>query len=392
MKRLLLHYPLLNVGGAEKSSLRMMEALANRGWRITLVLTTGGGGLESEVDPRVKIVRLRPRGYGSRFLTAPSIAGRLAALDDFAAYALMRVVGAWRMFPFLFRKYDAAAVLIHSGRSTFVRRVVRANTKIHWIRNDLERVDPDGHLTRRLAAADAAIDWYICVSEGARQSLLNRMPNVASKTVVVYNILNTKQMREKIESDDPFPQRIENEVRILTVGRLLDRDKAIFRLARICRRLTDAGLKFRWFLIGSGPDEKKLRALIGELGIQDRLLLLGPKTNPFPYYRHADLVAVLSNHEGLCGVVNEAKVAGCAVVASDFAGIREQLSDGENGWIVANDEEAMTSFLAQLLSEPKRIRQTQNHSYPDIILDDDRKADLLEKLFIRKSIGPAARR
>jgi glycosyltransferase involved in cell wall biosynthesis len=390
-KRLLLHYPLLNVGGAEKSSLRMIEALADRGWQVTLVLTTGGGCLEREIDPRVEIVRLRPRGYGSRFSAAPTIVGKFATIGDLVAYASMRLVGAWRMLPFLFRKYDAAAVLIHSSRSTFVRHIVRARTKIHWIRNDLERVDPEGRLTRRLAAVDAGIDWYICVSEGARQSLHNRLPQVANKTIVVYNILNTEQMHESSRSDDPFPQRTDGELRILTVGRLLDRDKGLFRLARLCRRLADAGFKFRWFLIGSGPDEAKLRSLIDELGVRDHLLLLGPKTNPFPYYRYADLIAVLSYHEGLCGVINEAKVAGCAVLATNFAGVREQLSNGENGWIIPNDEEAIATFLAQLLNEPSLIKRTQNHTYPEIMLDDDRKLDLLEELFMRKSIRPAAR-
>lgn len=391
-KRLLLHYPLLNVGGAEKSTLRMMESLANRGWRITLVLTTGGGKLEGEVDPRVEIVRLRPRGSGSRFVAAPAILGKLASLGDLAGYGFMRLVAIWRMIPFLFRKYDAAAVLIHSAPSTFVRRIVRANTKVHWIRNDLERIDPESRLTRRLARADPAIDWYVCVSEGARQSLINRLPNVASKAITVYNILNTAQMRQSAESDDPFPGRVDNELRILTVGRLLDRDKALFRLARICRRLADAGLKFRWFLIGSGPDEARLRALIDELGIGNYLRLLGPKGNPFPFYSHADLVAVLSYHEGLCGVINEAKVVGCAVLATDFAGVREQLANGKNGWIVANDEELITAFLAQLLREPRRIKQTQNHSYPELILDDDHKVDRLEELFMRDSITRATRR
>lgn len=392
MKRLLLHYPMLNVGGAEKSSLRMMEALANRGWRITLVLTTGGGELESKVDTRIEVVRLRPRAYGNRFLAAPTVIRKLAMLGDLAGYGMMRLVEAWRILPFLFRKYDAAAVLLQGTRSIFVRHIVHADTKIHWIRTDIERLDPEGRLTHQLSAADRGIDWYICVSESARESLIKRLPKVSSKTTVIYNVLDARRMRENFGHDDPFPISAGDGLRILTVGRLVDRAKGIFRLARICRRLVDAGLRFRWFLIGSGPDEAKLRDLIGELGIQDFLFLLGPKANPFPYYRHADLVAVLSFHEGLCGVINEAKVAGCAVLATDVAGVREQLTNGENGWIVPNDEEAMTASLIQLLSEPKRIKQTQNHSYPELILDDDRKIDQLEDLFMRGSIESATRR
>ncbi|HMT39271.1 MAG TPA: hypothetical protein PKD02_11345, partial [Thermomonas sp.] len=57
--KILLHYPVLNTGGAEHSTLRLMSALVERGCEVHLVLTVGGGSLEPRIDPRVAVHHLR---------------------------------------------------------------------------------------------------------------------------------------------------------------------------------------------------------------------------------------------------------------------------------------------------------------------------------------------
>jgi glycosyltransferase involved in cell wall biosynthesis len=381
-KSLLLHYPVLNTGGAEMSCLRMMKALADRGWDITLVLTTGGGALESLVDPRIDIVRLRPRAYGTRFLRARGPAARLRAVPDLAAYALMRCMGWLRMLPLLMRRYDAAAVLLHSTSPWFVTRFVRARTRLQWIRTDLGGADPQGRMAERLRRALPRIDHFVCVSATALRSLLAAVPEAQGRASVVYNIIDPASMRAALEDcADPFPPRRDGEVRIVTVGRLWDRDKAIFRLARVCQALKERGLRFRWFLVGDGPDRSGLQALIAERGLRDDLCLLGEMRNPFPAYRHADLVAVLSYHEGLCGVINEAKVSGKAVIATQVSGVDEQLIHGLNGWVVANEEAAIVEGMHRLLSDRTLLATLGNDTFPAAILDDMGKIDRIEALF-----------
>lgn len=383
-KTLLLHYPILNTGGAEMSTLRMIKALADRDWDITLVLTTGGGALEPLVDPRVRLVALRPRACGERFLHAGSLAARFRALPDLACYVVMRAIGGLRMFSLLLRRFDAAAVLLHSTSPWLVTRMVRANTRLHWIRTDLQGADPDGHVAARLRKALPRIDHFVCVSGTALHSLLVALPEAADRASVVYNILDISAMRAALATgSDPFPPRRPGETRIVTIGRLWDRDKAIFRLARVCRALKERGHCFRWFLFGDGPDRGRMTKLIAELDLQDELQLLGEVRNPFPAYRDADLVAMLSYREGLCGVINEAKIAGKAVIATEVSGVNEQLVHGRNGWIVTNEETAIVEGMDRLLSEPELLRRLGNDCYPAAILDDGAKVDRIEALFLR---------
>ncbi|MDZ4109887.1 MAG: glycosyltransferase [Brevundimonas sp.] len=383
-RNVLFHYPILNMGGAEKSTLRLMKALADRGWAVTLVLTTGGGQLEPDIDPRVEVVRLRPGSHGSRFVAARGIGARVKALPDLMAYGVGRLVGAMRMMPFFWRRFDAAAVLLHSLSPFFVTRVVQASRRFIWIRNDLKGIDPDGRISAQLDRYAAAVDGYLCVSAVSQQSLLEAVPGARDKSAVIYNILDADGMRALGEGQpDPFPPRPDGtEMRILTVGRLSDRDKAIFRLVRVAQALRDRGLSFRWYLIGDGPDRGALQQCIAAAGMTNHIVLMGQASNPFPAYRHADLVAMVSNHEGLCGVINEAKVSGAAVLAVKVSGIDEQLQDGENGWVIENDETAIIEALSELIRSPEKVARVRNDHYPTPILDDELKLDQIEALFL----------
>ncbi len=388
-RRLLFHYPVLNVGGAEMSTLRLLRALADREWDVTLVLTTGGGALEASLDPRVRLVRLRPAALGGRFAAARG-AARLAALPDLLGYLLMRLIGALRMAPFLFRRYAAAGVLLHSTSPFFVARIARARTRFHWIRNDLKGVDPDGRVAARLRHYLDRIDAFICVSGTARDSLVDAIPEAAGRAHVVYNILDTATMQARLEAaSDPFPDALPGVMRVLTVCRLQDRDKAIYRMARVCKALVDQGFDFVWYVVGEGPHRPQLERMIETLGLAGRMVLLGEMRDPFPAYKHADLVAVLSYHEGLCGVINEAKVSGCAVVATRMSGVLEQIAHGRNGWIIDNDEDSIITGMAHLISHPDLVRSMQNCDYPREILNDEHKLLSLERLIDARSKGVA---
>lgn len=381
--KLLFHYPVLNVGGAEMSTLRLLRALADRGHEITLVLTVGGGLLEGEVDPRVQIIRLRSRSYGQRFISARGAWERFRQLPDLAAYCLTRAWGGIRMLALLMSKYDAAATLLQGTSTLLMRRFVRARVKGRWIRSDLRGADSSGALARRIATESGDIDCYICVSRIARESLVALVPEAAARAFVVHNILDSERMRSQGQGEgDPYPLP-RKRTRVLTVCRLNDRAKGLLRMVRVHHALAARGYDFDWFVVGDGPDRERVAAAVRSSGLQERFHLVGGASNPFPYYRYADLVAMLSNYEGLCGAVNEAKVMGKPLLATEVSGIREQIEHGRNGWVVANDEASIIEGLALLLDDDDLRAGLTNDYLPPALLDDEAKLEALEALLSR---------
>lgn len=383
MRRVLFHYPVLNMGGAEMSSLRLMKALVDRGWDVTLVVTTGGGSLEPGLDPRIRLVALRPRARGRQFHAASGVVARLKALPDLTAYLATMLIGEVRALGFLARRYDAAGTLLHGTSTAFLRRRVKAGRRLHFIRNDLSRVDPDGSVAKAIADAEPRIDAYVCVSEVARNSLVEAVPATAPKAHVIHNILDPGTMRQRMtEGAAPFPVDPAGPTRLLTVCRLSESSKALVRLTRVARRLVDQGHVFRWYVAGDGPDRARFETAIRERGLQATIILLGRLDNPFPAYGAAGVVVLASYFEGLCGMVNEGKVAGRPVVAVRVSGIDEQLVDGKNGLIVENDEDALVGGLDRILSDPALRARLTNDWLPPALLDDAVKLDRIEALLL----------
>jgi len=384
----LFHHPVLNIGGAEKSTLRMIRALCDRGWKVTLVLTTGGGALEPEIDPRVTVVRLRPRASGQRLVDARGLLAKLRAVPDFVAYGAMRLISVVRMLSFMFRRYDAAAVLLMGTPSNFVRKIVRARVRVIWIRNDLSAADPTGRVTSALREAARDIDHFICVSEVSRTSLVRAVPEAHGKDLVIYNILDAATMRAlSTAAPSPFATDPDGGVKILSVCRLNDRAKGLLRMARVCAVLKNDGHNFHWYIAGEGADRGKLEDEISALGIVDHMTILGGLQNPFPAYRAADIVAMLSNYEGLCGVVNEARVLGRPVIATRVSGIDEQLTHGINGLIVEQNQEAIIAGMTALMTDAALRQRLAAGGYPEALLNDEAKLRKLETAFLSKNLA-----
>ena len=144
--------------------------------------------------------------------------------------------------------------------------------------------------------------------------------------------------------------------------------------------MLDTGLAHEWHVLGDGPDRVLLERAIKASGVAATFKLHGAVGNPFPYYKHADICAVLSRYEGLCGVVNEARVLERPVIATRFAGIEEQIQSGVNGLVVEQDVEAICAGMASLIRDAALRERLAKGGYPHELLDDDAKVDALLRL------------
>jgi glycosyltransferase involved in cell wall biosynthesis len=107
-------------------------------------------------------------------------------------------------------------------------------------------------------------------------------------------------------------------------------------------------------IAGGGDLEEYLRDLSLEVGVADRVHVLGPRRD-VPALMHAmDVFAMPSIWEGFGLVLLEAMAAGRPIVASRVATIPEVVLDGETGLLVpAGDPVALAEALAQLAHDPE---------------------------------------
>jgi glycosyltransferase involved in cell wall biosynthesis len=146
-----------------------------------------------------------------------------------------------------------------------------------------------------------------------------------------------------------------DELLFVTVGRLVPR-KAVDQLISIMPALQ--AYNARLLVIGSGPEEPALLAKAVELGIQDRVLLLGQveESEKFRILRMCDVYASTSQHEGFGLVFLEAMACGLPVVCYAHGGQTDFLADNTSGYLVPlNDQNAFTNRCATVAGD-KQLR------------------------------------
>ena len=117
------------------------------------------------------------------------------------------------------------------------------------------------------------------------------------------------------------------------------------------------------WIVGGGPEERALRELIREKGLEDYVTLLGMQSNPYPYIRQADLYVQPSRFEGHCVTVMEARILAKPILATTTAA-EEQLVDGLTGKLCPPDSAsiAAASILAKVCRD--HIMRAYDHRYP----------------------------
>ena len=92
------------------------------------------------------------------------------------------------------------------------------------------------------------------------------------------------------------------------------------------------GREEKLYIVGSGPDEDKIKKMIENYGIEKNVKLIGFTKNPYVWIKNSLFLVHSSNYEGLPTVLIEALICGKTIISSECpTGPREILKNGECG-------------------------------------------------------------
>ena len=157
----------------------------------------------------------------------------------------------------------------------------------------------------------------------------------------------------------PYTSPERREPVVLAVGRLIEK-KGFADLIEAAAILTREGVAFRCEIVGEGEERDALAARIAELGLEDRVRLLGARTSE-QVQAHMRACAVLAvpcvvagdgDRDGLPTVLLEAMALGTPCVGTDVTGIPEALVDEVTGLgVPQRDPAALAAALQRLLTD-----------------------------------------
>jgi len=198
----------------------------------------------------------------------------------------------------------------------------------------------------------------VAISSGIKESVEALVPGLKGRVSVVYIPLDVAGVKRRAE--EPVPEAAPFKPHIVAVGRL-EYQKGFDVLLRAYAALRENPDLPNLVILGEGREEAKLKALVEELGLTERVFMPGFQGNPYAWMRGAELFVSSSRYEGFCRVIAEALAVGTPVVATDCpSGPAEVLQGGRCGVLVPNeDAPALAEGIRRALTDGALRRQFQ---------------------------------
>ena len=374
MKRILIFSHALEIGGAERALIGLLEAMDTTKYQVDLFLMRHEGELLKYIPegvqllPESKLYSCLAVPFGTvlkrgcfgmaigRFLGKQCASRRVKKLGLSGDNDVALEYSHKYTVPFLpmvsMENYDLAISFLTPHY--YVAQKVKAKKKLAWIHTDYSIVTTDRE--SQLKMWDA-YDGIISISDRVTEEFLKTFPELEEKILLIPNIMPVRYLDSMTSAFSAEQEmRADGSIRLLSVGRFCTA-KNFDNVPDICKRLREMGLNVKWYLIGFGGDEALIRQKIAEAGMEDFVIILGKKENPYPYMAACDLYVQPSRYEGKCVSVIEAQILHKPVVITDYATSGSQLRDGYDGVIVPMDNAACAEGIARVIQNPQLQKQ-----------------------------------
>ena len=371
MKKIIILMPSMFIGGAERSLLGLLETIDYSQYDVSLFLYRHEGEFLKYIPVQVHLLSEIPQ---YRTFDTPIRSLLLGRQIRFGLRRLFSKVALWLhtkttgekrgvwmsmqytarflqpLLPDIPGEYDLGIMFL--GIADTLINKVQAKKKITWNHTDYDTLFPNRSMDLETYSK---VDAIVSVSPACTEKVRAFYPELSKKTITIENTL-ARQFIEQCAQEPQTDMPADGSIALLSVGRFCDA-KNFDNVPDICRRLVADDLDVKWYLIGYGGDEPLIRQKIAEDDMQDRVIILGKKDNPYPYMRACDLYVQPSRYEGKAVTVREAQLLGKPVVITDYATSGSQLEDGVDGVIVPMNNVGCAAGIAALLRDSARMQQ-----------------------------------
>lgn len=322
-------------GGQENRTLNECLGMRARGHRVTVVAQPGARLLERAAQAGFATHGVRMR----------------KSFDLPAVWSLARVL----------RQVGADVVNTHSSRDTTLAGLA---ARLPWAYGEQRpRVVRTRHLILPITSTFTYArlpDQVVAVSHAVRNYLLSRGIAPEQVTTVPTGVDFSRFDHGVVPADLRRELGLPQDAVLVGTVAILRRKKGHHVLLEAVARLRDhpACDRLRFVFAGDGPQTENLKAQIAQLGLADRVFLLGLRRDIPAVMAGLDLFVLPTLEEALGTSYIEAQAMGLPVIGTRVGGVPETMKEGETGLLVpAEDPEALAAALASLAEAKERRQQ-----------------------------------
>lgn len=378
MKKILFIMPSLFIGGAERSLLSLLSMIDYDNYDVSLFLYRHEGEFLNYISSDVNLIPAIEE-YSTFDVPIKTLLlskkwkygiARLCSKVSMKIHCFLshERPGVWMSMQYISKSllpllppipgdYDMA--ISYLGIPDVLLEKTKANKKICWNHTDYSVLNPN---KKRDIEIYSKLDYVVSVSKPCTEQFLKIYPEFFNKAITIENSLSIELLKK--EADKPIFDMNKNgyDYVLLSIGRYSDA-KNFDNIPSICQKIRQMGKNVIWYIIGYGSEEMTIRQRIKENNMESYVVLLGKKSNPYPYIRKCDVYIQPSRYEGKAVTVREAQALHKPVVITNFATSGSQLINGYDGIIVPLDNEGCAKGIVDLLNDENKIKYIIKNTY-----------------------------
>lgn len=325
----------LRGGGAEKAVVKLASLLAQRSHEVHVILLENI--VEHDLDPAFTLHALSPLGR----------ARSKGMLGKYLAAARLR-----RLFRRLQQSAPFDLVVSTLPYADEVVAIARLPRVWYRIANTLS-AEIDALRKSNPAKAERRMNRYrrlytgrnlIAVSQGVADDLGSNL-GLKTNIVQIYNPFEIENIRRLADAAEP---ELPTVPYIVHVGRFVPQK----RHDLLFEAFKPFAASHKLVLLVN--QDARLEEMLSRYGIRDSTILAGFRKNPYPWLKHADLLVLCSDREGMPNVLIEAMICGTQVVSTDCPSGPREVMTGEliRHLVPVNDLHALVGAMGESLAHP----------------------------------------
>lgn len=373
----------LRVGGCEKSLINLLNAIDYSKSDVDLLLFEGYGEYKKLIPKEVNIIMCDiTNTYGSVISVMKTAIKKrdiksiiMKIIFTLATKIDMKYIGIMKIFRITQREYDFAFAYRVGIAADFIAYAINAKEKSVWWHNG--QIDNSMRQIQCLKKMMKEMNHIVCVSEAAKKIIFPYFKEFESKIVVISNIIDFNEIREKAILYCPYENIKENCIKIVSVGRFSP-EKHMADTVWILKQLIDKGYNIKWYLVGDGVEYLNIESKIKELNLEKFMVLVGSKSNPYPYIAGADIFVHPSYVESQGMTVLEAMALHKICVIVKSAGTDEFVIDGKNA---IQAQQTIESVVEKLEYAIKNKKSLDFKYQEDLVVAKFSKEKIMKQIF-----------
>ncbi len=343
MKKILIASYNLDFGGIETSLINLLKNIDLTKYKVTLVLEHIEGVFLKELPKKIKLKEYKTNNSKN--------------------IIVRKTINLFKRLKWIFgnfKRYNASiCYATYSGPCGFVTRV-SSNNKILYVHSNYYQAYEKDEGKIRKFFDNRKIEKYnhiIFVSNESKKDLCKIYPSIEKKSITINNIIDYERILKLSEKKVDL-KRTTKKI-FLFLGRLDESSKRLTLLLDVAKESQEEKVKNVFWIVGSGPDEKKYKDIVKK-GKLENVIFMGSKKNPYPYIKACDYLILTSRYEGFPVVYNEAIILEKPIittidVSDDYISIPNRF-----GYVV--DEKNIYDKVKELSTAKEKIKEKVDYN------------------------------